>query len=171
MSHRKFQSLLEEYADKSLPDTKSSRELEEHLRWCAECRNQLSLIEWTRGIIRMARPEQGPMPEPGFSRNVINEVIKQDYLWRPLRLIAIRAIPVMALLAVILGVLAYQQASSLFTQQAPDSVLVDTYADLPTTWGQDRTIISDTVFQDRDRVVDILMEGRLGGTSERNGKK
>jgi len=171
MSHRKFQSLLEEYADKTLHNTRSSGELEEHLRLCAECRNQLSLIEWTRGIIQMTQPEEGPMPAPGFSRNVINEVKRQDYLWRPLRLIALRAIPVMALLAVILGVLAYQQANSLLTQQSPDSALVDTYADLPTTWGQERTVISDTVFQDRDRVVDILMEGRLGGTSERNGKK
>ena len=171
MSHRKFQSLLEEYADKSLSDTKSSRELEEHLRSCAECRDQLSLIEWTRGIIRTAQPEEGPLPAPGFSRAVINEVKKQDYLWRPLRLIAMRAIPVMALLAVILGVLAYQQASSLLDQQTPESALVDTYADLPTTWGQEQTVISDSVFQDRDRVVDILMEGRFGGTSERNGKK
>jgi hypothetical protein len=171
MLHRKFQSLLEEYADESLLDTKASQELEEHLRLCGQCRNQLSLIEWTRGIIRMAQPEEGPLPAPGFSRAVIHEVNNQDFLWRPLRLIAMRAIPVMSLLAVILGVLAYQQASSLFKQQTSESALVETYADLPSTWGQERTVISDTVFQDRDRVVDILMEGRFGGTSERNGKK
>ena len=171
MSHRKFQNILEDYADKSLLDAKSSRELEEHLRLCSECRNQLSLIEWTRGIIRMSRTDEGPIPAPGFSRNVITEVRKQEYLWRPLRLIAIRAIPVMALLAVILGVLAYEQASSLFLKETAETALVDTYADLPTTWGQERTVISDSVYEDRDQVVDILMEGRLGGTSERIGKK
>jgi hypothetical protein len=102
---------------------------------------------------------------------VIHDVNKQDYLWRPLRLIALQAIPVMALLAIILGLLAYQQASSLFKSQTPESALIETYADLPGTWGQEGTVISDTVFQDRDRVVDILMEGRSGGASERNEKK
>jgi len=119
----------------------------------------------------MSRTDEGPIPAPGFSRNVITEVRKQEYLWRPLRLIAIRAIPVMALLAVILGVLAYEQASSLFLKETAETALVDTYADLPTTWGQERTVISDSVYEDRDQVVDILMEGRLGGTSERIGKK
>ena len=171
MSHRKFQRLLEEYADQSILDARASQELNDHLRQCEKCRNQLSLIEWTRGIVRSAQLEEGPLPTPGFSRAVIHEVNKQDYLWRPLRLIALQAIPVMALLAVILGLLAYQQASSLFKSQTPESALIETYADLPATWGQEGTVISDTVFQDRDRVVDILMEGRSGGASERNGKK
>ena len=171
MSHRKFLSLLEEYADRSHLDVKAKNDLEEHLRSCEECRNELSLIDWARRIVLLAQLEEGPLPAPSFSRKVIVEVNNQDYLWRPLRLIAMRAIPVMALLAVILGVLAYQQASSLFRHQTPESALVETYADLPVSWGQERTVFSETVFQDREQVVDILMEGRGGGTSERNEKK
>lgn len=171
MSHRKFQSLLEEFADQSLLDASARKDLAVHVRSCAECREQLALIDWTRGIIRAAQPEEKPLPAPGFSHAVIHEIKNQNLLWRPLRLIAMQAIPIMALLAVILGVLAYQQASGLLNRQILESAQIETYAEMPSSWGQEQAVISDTVFQDQDRVVDILMEGRSGGTPERNGKK
>jgi hypothetical protein len=167
MSHRKMQLLLEEYADQSLLSSSVRRQLEDHLKFCGKCRDQLSTIYWSRGIIRGAQWEEEISPSVGFSRAVIREIGKQkdaNLLWWPVRLIALQAIPVMALLAVILGIFAYQQVNSLHQRQVTELSGIETHAGLLSNWGQERMVLSDNVTQDRDRVVDVLMEGQPDAT-------
>ena len=175
MSHRKMQFLLEEYVDQCLPSGAVRRQVEDHLKACSQCRDHLSTIYWTRGIIRGAQLEGEVVPSAGFSRVVIQEIERQkgaNLLWWPLRLVALQAIPVMALLAVILGVFAYQQVNSLPQRQVTQLPGMETYAGLLSNWGQERMVLSEKVTQDRDRVVGTLMEGQLDTTlTERKEEK
>jgi predicted anti-sigma-YlaC factor YlaD len=167
--------LLEQYADQSLASSAGRKQVEEHLKFCRKCRDQLSTIYWTREIVRGGQLEEEVVPSAGFSRAVIHEIERQkeaNLLWWPVRLIALQAIPVMTLLAVILGIFAYQQVNSLHQRQVTELLGMETYVGLLSNWGQEQMVLSDKVTQDRDRVVDVLMEGQSDVTlTERREKK
>ena len=170
MEHRQLKVLLEEYADGTL-SSEIHQKVGQHLALCQECKERLQLIRLTHGITTTARLVASPTPAPGFSRQVLQAIAQQrdNYLfWRPLRVVALRAIPVMAILALILGVFAYMQMTAL---QPPTSetLQLESYLDLPTNWGQEDAVLSETISRDPDRVVKILMGGQTN-PSDSEGK-
>ena len=162
MSHRKISRLLEDYAEESISSEAVVSEVEQHLQVCLRCQDELSTIRLTRNILRSARLLEAPVPAPGFAPSVLLSVQQQEFQssWWPLRLAALRAIPVMLLLALFLGLLAYHQVLHLEQSVNARQPMSETFADLPTGWSQDLTVFSDAVSQDRERVVKVLMESQ-----------
>jgi hypothetical protein len=162
MSHRRIRRSLEEYAGLSdLPEA-LKLEVEEHLRVCSQCQDDLWSIRLTRSILSSSQLSEGPEPAPGFAKSVLKAVQEQEAQssWFSLRLVALQAVPIMLLLALFLGLMAYSQFSSLKRFETANQPLADTFADLPAGWSQDLTVFSETVYQDRDRVVKVLMESQ-----------
>jgi hypothetical protein len=73
--------------------------------------------------------------------------------------VALKAVPVMTVLAVALGVLAYTQISSeLNAQQLTEEPLLETSLELSSKWGQEAAVFSEQISQDKERVVSTLLE-------------
>jgi hypothetical protein len=74
-------------------------------------------------------------------------------------LVALRAVPFMAVLAVALGVFAYTQISSeLSAQQLAEEPLLETSLELSSKWGQEAAVFSEQISQDKEQVVSTLLE-------------
>ena len=175
MSHQRIQDLLEKLRGNTPLPEESGKEVEAHLLICQQCRDYLYTIRLTRGIVRASQPGEHVTPGPGFSGTVIRQIERERetfLFWRPMWRMAMQAIPVMAALAVVLGILAYSEVSSLIQQhQASNPQLVEAFSDLTSGWGQERSVLSDSISQDSDRVVTILLADQNGTTvTERKDK-
>jgi predicted anti-sigma-YlaC factor YlaD len=161
MSHQNLKGWLEDYAANSLSG-ETTQDLEQHLAMCRDCQEQLRTIRLTANILRASRLDEAPVPAAGFSRSVFLAIEQQRenyFFWSPLRLVALRAVPVMAVLAVALGVFAYTEISSgLNAQQPTEEPLFETSLELSSKWGQEAAVFSDQISQDRERVVSTLLE-------------
>lgn len=161
MSHQNLKGWLEEYAENSL-SAEMTQDLEQHLAMCHDCQEQLRTIRLTGNILRASRLDEGPVPAPGFARSVFLAVEQQRenyFFWSPLRLVALKAVPVMAVLAVALGFFAYTQISSeLNAQQLTEEPLLETSLELSSKWGQEAAVFSEQISHDKERVVSTLLE-------------
>jgi Putative zinc-finger len=160
MSHQNLKGWLEDYAENSL-SAEMTQDLEQHLAMCRDCQQQLRTIRLTANILRASRLD-APIPAPGFVRSVFLAIEQQRenyFFWSPLRLVALRAVPVMAVLAVALGFLAYTRISSdLNAQQLTEEPLLETSLELSSKWGQEAAVFSEQISQDKERVVSTLLE-------------
>ena len=161
MSHQNLKGWLEDYAENSL-SAEMTQDLEQHLAMCRDCQEQLRTIRLTANILRASGLDEAPAPAAGFARSVFLAIEQQRenyFFWSPLRLVALRAVPVMAVLAVVLGVLAYTQISSeLNAQQISEEPLLETSLELSSKWGQEAAVFSEQISQDREQVVSTLLE-------------
>ena len=172
MEHRQLKGLIEEYWEGTLSPEVYPK-VTQHLAQCHECKQHLRLIRLTQGITAASKGIAPPFPAPGFSRQVLQAVAQQrdNYLfWRPLRIVALRTIPAMAILALILGVVAYMQMTALLdAPNKSEMSQLESYLDLPTNWGQEDAVLSETISRDPDRVVKTLMGGQTN-PSKSEGK-
>lgn len=162
MSHENLKVWLEEFEEDSLPP-ELSQDLGQHLAICRECQEQLKVIRLTRNIVRASALDEAPFPAPGFARSIFRAIEQQKeyyFFWNPLRLAALRALPVMAGLALILGGFAYVEIAALNAQQLPDEPLLESSLELSSKWGQEGAVFSDAISQDQEQVVSTLMEGQ-----------
>jgi anti-sigma factor RsiW len=161
MTHHNLKIWLEEYAENALPP-EVAQDLGQHLAICPECQEQLKTIRLTRNIARASRLEDVPVPTSGFVRSILQAVERQKevyFFWRPLNFAAVRALPVMAGLALVLGSLAYFQVSStLSAEQLPDEPLLESSLELSSKWGQESAVFSERISEDQEQVVSTLME-------------
>lgn len=161
MSHQNLKGWLEDYAETGLP-TELAQDLEQHLALCRDCQEQLRTIRLTGNIVRASKLNDGPMPAAGFARSVSQSIEQQRenyFFWGPLRLVALKAVPVMAVLAVALGLFAYTEISSeLNAQQLPEEPLLESSLELSSKWGQEAAVFSEQISQDQERVMSTLLE-------------
>ena len=161
MSHQNLNGWLEDYAGNSL-SAEMTQDLEQHLAMCRDCQEQLRTIRLTANVLRASRLDEGPVPAPGFARSVflvIDQQRENYFFWNPLRLVALKAVPVMAVLAVALAFFAYTEMSSdLNAQQLTEEPLLETSLELSSKWGQEAAVFSDQISQDKEQVVSTLLE-------------
>jgi hypothetical protein len=161
MSHQNLKGWLEDYAENSL-SAEMTQDLEQHLAMCRDCQEQLRTIRLTANVLRASRLDQGPVPAAGFARSVFLMIEQQRenyFFWSPLRLMALKAVPVMAVLAVVLGFFAYTEMSSdLSAQQLTEEPLLETSLELSSKWGQEAAVFSEQISQDKEQVVSTLLE-------------
>ena len=161
MSHQNLKGWLEDYAENSL-SAEMTQDLEQHLAMCRDCQEELRTIRLTANVLRASRLDEGPVPAAGFARSVFLTIEQQRenyFFWSPLRLMALRAVPVMALLAVALGFFAYTEISSdLNAQQLTEEPLLETSLELSSKWGQEAAVFSEQISQDKEQVVSTLLE-------------
>jgi hypothetical protein len=161
MSHQNLKGWLEDYAENSL-SAEMTQDLEQHLAMCRDCQEQLRTIRLTANILRASSLDGVPAPAGGFARSVLLAIEQQRenyFFWSPLRLVALKAVPVMAVLAVALGVFAYTQISSeLNAQQLTEEPLLETSLELSSKWGQEAAVFSEQISQDKEQVVYTLLE-------------
>jgi len=172
MEHRRLKGLIEEYSEGTLsPDL--HQKVTQHLGQCHECEGHLRLIGLTQVITAASKGMAPPFPPLGFSRQVLQAIAQQrdNYLfWRPLRIVALRTIPVMAVLALILGVFAYMQMTALQnTASQSEMSQLESYLDLSTNWDQEDAVLSETISRDPDRVVKTHRGGETN-QSDSEGK-
>ena len=160
MNHRQIKNSIEEYVDHTLPAEKVL-EIEQHLDGCWKCREQVNLTRMTHHIVLAARLEDNCVPSPRFAYSVLGaiEQQKETYLfWSPVRLLASRAIPLMALLAFILVVVAYIQFIPALSASSAELSYVESYLDLSPTWEPERFVFSNAAAQDSEKAVNSLKE-------------
>ena len=161
MSHQNLKGWLEDYAENSL-SAEMTQDLEQHLAMCRDCQEELRIIRLTANVLRASKLDEGPVPAAGFARSVFLTIEQQRenyFFWSPLRLMALRAVPVMALLAVALGFFAYTEISSdLNAQQLTEEPLLETSLELSSKWGQEAAVFSEQISQDKEQVVSTLLE-------------
>jgi putative zinc finger protein len=161
MSHQNLKGWLEDYAENSL-SAEMTQDLEQHLAMCRDCQEQLRNIRLTANILLASSLDEAPAPTAGFARSVFLAIEQQRenyFFWSPLRLVALRAVPFMAVLAVALGVFAYTQISSeLSAQQLAEEPLLETSLELSSKWGQEAAVFSEQISQDKEQVVSTLLE-------------
>lgn len=117
MDHRECNKLLEALASGTLSG-KPEGEVQQHLASCSSCREELRLIRLARGVVQAAcTVDEPPVPSPWFAGKVLQLIAQREVeprgLWDPLAWIAARAIPLVATLAILLGILAYSELGSL----------------------------------------------------------
>lgn len=162
MSHQSLKGWLEEYVEDRLP-AEVAQDLEQHLAICRTCQEQLKTIRLTRGIVRASRLGDVPLPAPGFAKYVWQAIEQQREtysFWSPLRLVALKFIPAMAVLALAIGLFAYFEiSSSLSAQNLPEEPLLESSLELSSNWGGEVAVFSERITQDQEQVVSTLMEG------------
>jgi anti-sigma factor RsiW len=168
MSHRRVRLQLEEYAEDKLSPGQTQA-IERHLATCTRCNEYLRTIGWSRALMRVIKLKDNPEPSKGFARRLADhlESDRDVYLfWLPLRSMALKAIPVMALLAILLGAMAYRQVQSAASSLAEwEDPLLESYSEQRE--GLTEAIFSETIAQDPNRVVLTLMgEPSMGGKRE-----
>lgn len=148
MGHRTLRSRLEEFAESRLsPEQRQGVE------------RRLSELGWVGALMRAVRLTAPPEPSPGFARRLARrlESHREVYLfWLPLRAMALKAIPVMALLTILLGAMAFLQAPS----EAPalaawEDPLLESYSERQD--GMTEAIFSEAVAGDPNLAVRTLM--------------
>ena len=167
MGHRTVRSQLEEFAESRL-SPEQRQVVERHLAGCAACGRHLGALGWIRALMRAIRLTDPPEPSPGFARRLANrlESHREVYLfWLPLRAMALKAIPVMALLTILLGAMAYLQGPS----EAPvvaqwEDPLLESYSEQQEVVTE--ALFSETVAGDPNLVVWTLMGDPAIGFAE-----
>ena len=158
MGHRTVRSQLEEFAQSTLPP-EQRQVVERHLADCSECNRHLHTLGWTRAMLRANRLKNGPEPSPGFARRLAGrlESHREVYLfWLPLRSMALKAIPVMALLTLLLGAMAYRQGPAEPPALAEwEDPLLESYSEQRESLT--KAIFSESVAGDPNLVVRTLM--------------
>jgi hypothetical protein len=145
MNHRAVKHLLEEYVALTLSPEKTW-EIEQHLDGCPRCRETVRLIRMTRGIVLASRLNVECLPRPRFSDSVLAAIEQQKetyFFWSPVRLLALRAIPLMAVVALILSAVAYTQLAPALSAQNSDPYALESYLDFPFSWDQERLMFSN----------------------------
>jgi anti-sigma factor RsiW len=145
MNHRHIKDWIEEYVDHTL-SLEKVLEIEQHIEDCSECRERVNLTRMTRQFVRTARLEGQCAPGPRFVHSVVAaiEQQKENYLfWSPVRLLALRAIPLMALLAFILAIVAYSQFVPALSANGSEPSYVESYLDLSPAWEQEKLLFSN----------------------------
>jgi len=162
MSHQNLKGWLEDYAANSL-SAEMTQDLEQHLAMCQDCRKHLRTIRLTANILLASRLDDAPVPTAGFARSVFLAIEQQRdnyFAWNPLRRLALKTVPVMALLALALGLFAYTEISSgLNAQQLTEEPLLETSLELSSKWGEEAAVFSEQISQDKERVVSTLLVG------------
>ncbi len=167
MGHRTVRSQLEEYAESRL-SPEQTQVIERHLAGCSACRRHLRAQGWIRTLMRAIKLIDAPEPSPGFARRLAIrlESHREVYLfWLPLRAMALKAIPVMALVTILLGAMAYLQGPS----EAPvvaqwEDPLLESFSERQE--GVTEAIFSEAVAGDRNLVVRTLMGDPAIGVAE-----
>ena len=158
---------LEEYAAAKLSPSQTQH-VECHLETCARCLKHLHTIRLTQVIIRGTKLRNCPEPSASFAQRVHEhlEINRGIYLfWMPLRSIVLKALPVMALLAILFSFLAYRQIKSgLSTPTGWDDPFLASYSER--TENLMETIFSETIVQDSNQVVLALMGGSSIGDKQ-----
>ena len=167
MGHRTIRSRLEEFAESRLPP-EQQQEVERHLAGCSTCRQHLRAQGWIRALMRAIRLTNPPEPSPGFARRLARrlESHREVYLfWLPLRAMALKAIPVMALLTILLGAMAYLQGPTETPALAAwEDPLLESYSEQQQVVSE--AIFSEAVAGDPNLVVRTLMGDPAIGTAE-----
>jgi hypothetical protein len=139
MSHQ-FEEWIEEFDEGSLPQTQK-QEIERHLQGCASCRQQLDLIQWSKQITRLG-VEGAPelIPSPWFAQRVAARINQEQAtvfsFWNPMVRMAQRIIPLLTILALVLGIFAYKQVFQLPSSTTDEAVL-SAYLDPTSKWKDD----------------------------------
>ncbi len=158
MSHRTVRLQLEDYAEAKL-SPEQTQVVERHLATCSRCSEHLRTLGWVRSLMHAIKLEDNPEPSEGFARRLADhlESNREVYLfWLPLRSMALKAIPVMALLAILLGAMAYRQIQSGLPALAEwEDPFLESYSEQ--TGSLTEAIFSETVARDPNRVVLTLM--------------
>jgi anti-sigma factor RsiW len=144
MSHRRIKNWIQEYVDHTLSSQKSLQ-VDEHLSSCLKCRELVKWARMTRGITIASRLEDECSPSSRFVPSVIAAIEQQKesyFFWSPVRLLALRAIPLMALLAFMLSAIAYRQLLPVLAAQGPEPSYVESYLDFSPSLDQERLIFS-----------------------------
>jgi len=145
MNHRTVKHLLEEYVALTLSPEKTW-EIEQHLDGCPRCRERVRLIRMTRAIVLASRLNEECLPRPRFADSVLAAIEQQKesyFFWSPVRLLALRAIPLMALVALIFSAVAYTQLAPALSAESADPFYLESYLDLPFAWDQERLMLSN----------------------------
>ncbi len=158
MGHRTVRSQLEEFAESKL-SPEQRQVVERHLADCSDCKRHLRAQGWIRALMRKIRLTDHPEPSPGFARRLARrlESHREVYLfWLPLRAVALKAIPVMALLTILLGAMAFLQGpSEAPTLAAWEDPLLESYSEQQD--GVTEAIFSEAVVGDPNLAVRTLM--------------
>lgn len=144
MGHRKLRLLLEEYAESKLP-LEQKQMVERHLAGCSDYSRHLRALGWIRALMQMTKLNDPPEPSPGFARRLARrlESHREVYLfWLPLRAMALKAIPVMALLTILLGAMAYFQGPS----EAP--VVAQWEDPLLESYSEQQEVVTEALFSE-----------------------
>jgi len=161
MNHRRIKDWIEDYVDHTLSPEKAL-EIEQHLEECSECRERVSLTRMTRQIVVSAKLADECVPGPRFARSVVAAIEQQKesyFFWSPVRLLAIRAIPLMALLAFILAAVAYAQFIPALSASGSEPSSVESYLDFSPAWEQERFMLSSaTGARDSEKALNFLEE-------------
>lgn len=167
MGHRTVRSQLEEFADSKLPP-EQKQVVERHLAGCSACSGHLRALGWIRALMREGRLTDAPEPSPGFARRLVSrlESNREVYLfWLPLRAMALKAIPVMALLTILLGAMAYLQGPSETPAVAAwEDPLLESYSEQQEVVTE--AIFSEAVAGDPNLAVRTLMGDPAIGIAE-----
>ena len=158
MGHRTLRSQLEEFAESKLSPERT-KSVERHLAGCSDCNRHLRALAWIRTLMRAIKRTDHPEPSPGFAQRLARrlESHREVYLfWLPLRAMALKAIPVMALLTILLGAMAYLQGPS----EAPalaawEDPLLESYSEQQEVVTE--AIFSEAVAGDPNLAVRTLM--------------
>ena len=167
MGHRTVRSQLEDYADSKLsPDR--MKVIERQVAGCSDYSRHLQALGWIRALMRGSRLTDAPEPSPGFAQRLARRLDshREVYLfWLPLRAMALKAIPVMALLTILLGAMAYLQGPSETPALAQwEDPLLESFSEQQE--GVTEAIFSEAVAGDRNLVVRTLMGDPAIGVAE-----
>ncbi len=158
MGHRTVRSQLEEFAESKL-SPEQRKVVERHLANCSACNRHLRALGWIRALMRATSLTNHPEPSPGFARRLARrlESHREVYLfWLPLRAMALKAIPVMALLTILLGAMAFLQGpSEAPTLAAWEDPLLESYSEQQD--GMTEAVFSEAVAGDPNLAVRTLM--------------
>ncbi len=153
MSHRRIKNWIQDYVDHTLSSQKCVQ-VEQHVASCLKCREEVKLARIARGITIASRVDDECLPGSRFVPSVMAaiEQQKENYLfWSPVRLLALRAIPVMALLAFVLSAVAYTQLVPALTALSREPSSLEAYLDLVPAWDQERLMLSATALGDSEK--------------------
>jgi len=169
MNHQMVLFHLEEYADAKL-SASQTQHVERHLKTCDRCLNHLHTIRWTQVLIRGTKLRNYPEPSDSFAQRVHEhlEINRGIYLfWMPIRSITLKALPVMALLAILFSFLAYRQIKSeLSAPTGWDDPFLGSYSEQ--TDNLMGTIFSGTIVQDPNQAILALMGGASTGDKKQH---
>jgi anti-sigma factor RsiW len=156
MGHQKYKKCLEEYVAGTLPPGLRG-ETDQHLSSCPQCQKQLRLIRLTSGITKASFADgEEPLPSPWFAQKVLRSIEQQEKqslaLWNPLAWIAARAIPLIATLAILLGIIAYSEIGAL-SQLSAENPLLSSFNEPSANWSNE-VLATDTSVQSAQRIHD-----------------
>jgi len=153
MNHRRTKEWIEQYVEHTTAPEITS-EIERHLEECPACREQVQLTRLTREIVRASRLQDECEPPPHFVHSVLAAVGEQketSLFWSPVRLLAMRAIPVLALLAFVLAAVAYTQLVPALSALSSEPSYAESYLEPSPTWEQERLMFDVAARQDSER--------------------